>query len=115
MPMPITCDFYCDKILKGRLDVPVYCQNELVFSFHHSNPIWEHHVVLLPKKHVESLVTLEEADNELLLELMRTAKKIASDIIALCGGARVYTNLGDYQSSKHLHWHIGGGKQLRPY
>jgi histidine triad (HIT) family protein len=50
-----------------------------------------------------------------LLELLRTAKVIASDIMALCGGARVYNNLGEYQSSKHLHWHIGGGKQLRPY
>jgi hypothetical protein len=31
------------------------------------------------------------------------------------GACRVYTNLGDYQSSKHLHWHIGCGTQLRPY
>ena len=29
------------------------------------------------KKHIESLLTLEEADNDLLLELMRTAKMIA--------------------------------------
>lgn len=114
MTTPI-CDYYCDQILKGIVDVPVYCENEQVFAFHHTNPIWEHHVVLLPKKHVESLVTLEEADNEILLELMRTAKKIAGEIMATCGGARVYTNLGEYQSSKHLHWHIGGGKQLRPY
>lgn len=113
--MHTTCDFYCDQILTGRLDVPVCFENELVFAFHHTNPIWEHHVVLLPKRHVESLVALEEADNDLLLELMRTAKSIASQIMATSGGARVYTNLGDYQSSKHLHWHIGGGAQLRPY
>jgi histidine triad (HIT) family protein len=40
---------------------------------------------------------------------------IAGDFMARFGAARVYTNLGDYQSSKHLHWHIGCGKQLRPY
>ena len=110
-----SCDFYCAQILSGRLAVPVCLENELVFAFHHTNPIWEHHVVLLPRKHIESPVTLEEADNVLLLELMRAAKAIAADFMALAGGARVYTNLGDYQSSKHLHWHIGAGAQLRPY
>lgn len=110
-----SCDFYCDKILGGAAAVPVYFQNDKVFAFHHTNPIWENHVVLLPKKHVESLLTLGEEDDELLLELMRTAKAIAADLMARCGGARVYTNLGDYQSSKHLHWHIGSGRQLRPY
>ncbi|MCM0080846.1 HIT domain-containing protein [Geomonas sp. Red32] len=109
------CDFYCDKILSGVVPVPVCFENEQVFAFHHTNPIWENHVVLLPKKHVESLITLEEADNELLLELMRAAKAIAGDFMARFGAARVYTNLGEYQSSKHLHWHIGSGKQLRPY
>ena len=110
-----TCDFYCDQILTGKLEVPICFENELVFAFHHTNPIWEQHVVLLPKQHVESFLTLDEADNALLLELMRTAKRIASDIMEKSGGARVYTNLGAYQSSKHLHWHVGGGAQLSPY
>ena len=109
------CDFYCDQILRRTLAVRIYFENEQVFAFHHSNPLWEQHIVLLPKKHLESLLSLEEADNDLLLELMRTAKTIAGDFMARFGAARVYTNLGDYQSSKHLHWHIGCGKQLRPY
>ncbi len=109
------CDFYCGKILTGLQVVPVCFENERIFAFHHTNPLWEQHVVLLPKKHIESLLTLEEADNDLLLELMRTARNIAGDFMRRFGAARVYTNLGDYQSSKHLHWHIGSGKQLRPY
>lgn len=108
-------DYYCEKILQGREAVTVYFENEKVFAFHHTNPLWENHVVLLPKKHIESLLTLEEADNELLLELIRTAKMIGADFMRLGGGCRVYTNLGDYQSEKHLHWHIGSGRQLRPY
>lgn len=35
MPNP-TCDFYCEKILNGLLDVPVYFENERVFAFHHT-------------------------------------------------------------------------------
>ncbi len=30
-----TCDFYCDRILKGLPDVPVFFENERVFAFHH--------------------------------------------------------------------------------
>jgi histidine triad (HIT) family protein len=101
--------------LSGLQVVPICFENERVFAFYHSNPLWEHHVVLLPKKHIESLLTLEEADNDLQLELMQTAKMIAGDFMARFGAARVYTNLGEYQSSKHLHWHIGSGRQLRPY
>ncbi|HEU0264787.1 MAG TPA: HIT domain-containing protein [Geobacterales bacterium] len=109
------CEFYCEQILRGRIPVRVYLENERIFAFHHTNPLWEHHVVLLPKRHIESLLTLEEADNDLLLELIASAKKIAADFMASHGACRVYTNLGTYQSSKHLHWHIGCGEQLRPY
>jgi len=109
------CDFYCEKILKGQMEVRICYENERVFAFHHTHPLWENHVVLLPKKHIESLLTLDESDNELLLELISTAKMIAADFMARFGACRVYTNLGAYQSSKHLHWHIGCGEQLRPY
>ena len=88
MTEPI-CDFYCGKILTGLLVVPVYFENKRLFAFHHSNPLWENHVVLLPKKHIESLLTLEETDNALLLELMRTAKMIAGDFMVRFGAARV--------------------------
>ncbi len=109
------CDYYCAKILKGKEPIRIYFENERIFAFHHTNPLWEQHVVLLPKKHIESLLTLEEADNDLLLELIATAKLIAADFMASHGACRVYTNLGTYQSAKHLHWHIGCGAQLRPY
>ena len=109
------CDFYCGRILKGLEEIRVHRENERIFAFHHTNPLWEHHIVLLPKKHIESLLTLEEADNDLLLELVAVAKEIAAEMMAQYGACRVYTNLGSYQSAKHLHWHIGSGAQLRPY
>ena len=51
----------------------------------------------------------------MLLELMRTVKMIAGDLMVRFGVVRFYTNLGYYHSAKHLHWHIGSGKQLRTY
>jgi histidine triad (HIT) family protein len=114
--MPETgCEYYCDRILKGREGIRVHWENERILAFHHTNPLWERHLVLLPKRHIESLLTLEDADNDLLLELISIAKKIAGEFVEQFGACRVYTNLGSYQSAKHLHWHIGCGAQLRPY
>ena len=42
----------------------------------------------------------------------KEGKRIAQ-VVAEHGGARVLTNLGCYQDSKHLHFHINFGAPLR--
>ncbi|WP_017187564.1 HIT domain-containing protein, partial [Alkalibacillus haloalkaliphilus] len=46
-------------------------------------------------------------------ELMGVIQKVAAMVTEENGACRVITNLGDYQDSKHLHWHIVSGEQLR--
>ena len=71
---------------------------------------WETHIVVVPKKHVDSLLT---ADSDLLLELLDVAKTIAAKLMGEKGAARVLTNLGRYQDSKHLHFHVYSGESIR--
>jgi histidine triad (HIT) family protein len=49
----------------------------------------------------------------LLLELFAVIKKVAAQVTEEHGASRVMTNLGDYQDSKHLHFHVIFGKALR--
>ena len=56
---------------------------------------------------------LEESDDDLLIEMLSVVKRIASQVVAEHGGCRVVTNLGRYQDSKHLHWHVSSGAPLR--
>ena len=65
---------------------------------------------MVPKAHVDSLLTVE---NDLLIELLNVAKKVAAQILKEKGAARVLTNLGDYQDSKHLHFHVYSGGRTR--
>ena len=58
------------------------------------------------------MIALEEGDNEILLELLSVIKKIAAQVTSEYGACRVITNLGEYQDSKHLHWHLVFGKPL---
>lgn len=109
----MTEDFYCDEVLSGKTKVNKVLETENVLAYHHTRAFWPVHIVAIPKKHISSLITLEEDDNELLLELMGVIKKVAAKVTKESGSCRVLTNLGDYQDSKHLHWHIASGDPLR--
>ncbi len=103
-------DFYCGEVLSGRTPVDVVTETERVLAFYHTRPAYPVHIVVIPKQHVDSLLTLD--DDSLLAELMAVVKHAASLVVRDQGAARVITNLGDYQDSKHLHWHVISGAAL---
>src|SRR6185295_19138304 len=109
----MTNDFYCDEVLSGRTPVPKVLETAEVLAFHHTRPFYPVHVVVIPKRHIDSLLTLEEQDNDILFELMSIIRKVAVQIVDEHGACRVLTNLGNYQESKHLHWHVASGQPLR--
>jgi histidine triad (HIT) family protein len=106
-------DFYCDEALSGRAPINKVIETDNVLAFHHTRPFWPVHIVVIPKRHINSLLALEAGDERLLIEIFEVIKKIAAQVTAEHGGARVLTNLGKYQDSKHLHFHINFGDQLR--
>jgi len=105
----MTGDFYCDEVLSGRTPVKVVRETSNVLAYHLTRPFWPVHIVVIPKRHICSLLTLEESDDALLLELLRVVREVAHDVLAEHGACRVLTNLGKYQDSKHLHWHVSFG------
>ena len=102
-------DFYCEEVFSGKTPVEKVLETERVLAYHHTRPFWETHIVVVPKGHVDSLLTVE---SDLLSELLDVAKKVASKIVEEKGAARVLTNLGAYQDSKHLHFHVYSGERL---
>jgi histidine triad (HIT) family protein len=107
----MTEDFYCDEVLSGRTPVEKVFESDTVLAYHHTRPFWPVHVVVIPKVHVGSLLTID--DNKLLIELMDAVKSVAAKVVDEHGAARVLTNLGRYQDSKHLHFHVLSGEQIR--
>jgi len=109
----MTEDFYCEEVLSGRTAVHKVYETGNVLAYHHTRPFYPVHIVTIPKRHIASLLTLEPSDNELLIELMDVVKKVAAQVQAEHGACRVLTNLGKYQDSKHLHFHVFYGEPLR--
>ncbi|MAF64751.1 MAG: HIT family hydrolase [Planctomycetes bacterium] len=109
----MTDDFYCDEVLSGRTPVEVVWETDEVLAFHHTRPFWPVHVVVVPRRHVPSLTDLGEGGEELLAAVLAVVRRVAADIEARHGSCRVLTNLGDYQDSKHLHFHVSHGLPSR--
>lgn len=111
--MRLSDDFYCDEVLSGNTAVDIVFETSNILAYHHTKPFYPVHIVVIPKRHIPSLITLNDDDNELLLELLSVVKTVAKDVMNHHGACRVLTNLGDYQDSKHLHWHVAFGEPLR--
>ena len=103
-------DFYCDQVFSGKTPVKKVVETENVLAYHHTRPFWPVHIVVVPKQHIDSLLTVKD---ELLIELMDVAKKVAKMVLDEHGAARVITNLGKYQDSKHLHFHVISGSEYK--
>lgn len=109
----MTEDFYCENVLSGKINVDVVHETENVLAYHHTRPFWDTHIVVIPKRHISSLLTLESGDDAVLLELFSVIRIVAGKVVNQKGAARVITNLGKYQESKHLHFHVCSGERLR--
>lgn len=105
-------DFYCEEVLSGRTPVEVVQETDRVLAYHHTKPHWPVHIVVIPKMHIPSLTDLGGLEEQILLDLMQVVREVSASVTKSQGGARVLTNLGCYQDSKHLHFHINHGTPL---
>jgi histidine triad (HIT) family protein len=108
-----TEDFYCDEALSGRTPVEVVLDTDAVLAFRHTRPFWPVHIVVVPKRHVPSLIDLGGAGQSVVHEVLSVVQEVARRVTAEHGACRVLTNLGEYQDSKHLHFHVSHGAPLR--
>jgi histidine triad (HIT) family protein len=109
----VTADFYCDEVLSGHTAVEIVIETPRILAFYHPQPVYPVHIIVIPRQHIASLIALESQDAPLLLEMLDIIKRIVLQIVEEHGACRVITNLGDYQETKHLHWHIISGERLQ--
>lgn len=106
-------DFYCDEVLNGKTPVKAVMETSHVLAFHHTRPFYEEHIVVIPKKHIPSIITVEHDEMDLMMEIFEVIQKVAKDMNREFGACTVSTNIGEYQTNKHMHWHVHYGKRLR--
>jgi len=101
------------KIIKGEIPSAKVYEDENVYAFKDINPQAPVHILVVPKKHIESCDKIDETNCSAVSDIFRAIPVIANGA-GLEKGYRVITNCGEHgcQSVKHLHFHVLGGKQL---
>ena len=102
------------KIVNKEIPSTIVYEDEDILAFNDINPVTPVHILVIPKKHIESLAEIKEEDEKLIGKIHTTIKKIANQVGILDKGFRVIVNCGEDggQEVKHLHFHILGGKKL---
>ena len=89
-------------------------EDDQIFAIHDVNPVAPIHVLIIPKKKIETINDINDDDKELIGHMFLTAKKIAFEIGIKDDGYRVVfnTNKDGGQSVYHIHLHLLGGRQM---
>ena len=98
------------KIANKEIKSDIVYENDKVLVFRDINPQAPVHLLLIPKKHVSSIVDIDQLDCEEVFELLKTISVIAKETSLVKSGFRVVSNTGSSagQSVNHLHFHILG-------
>ena len=102
------------KIIKGEIPSELVYEDDKVIAFNDINPAAPIHILVIPKKHIESLLDLSEEDSNLIAHIYQTINKIAKDKGFASQGFRVIANCGkdSGQEVMHIHFHVLAGKTL---
>jgi histidine triad (HIT) family protein len=97
------------KIAKGEIPSVKVFENKKIIAFNDINPKAKVHILVVPKKHIESVKHLEKIDGSLVAELIFAAQKIAKE--KNLSGYKLVINVGREggQLVDHLHLHLLSG------
>ena len=101
------------SIIKGDIPSKKAYEDEICYAFHDIAPQAPVHVLVVPKKHIESADCINSENSHFVTAIFEAIPEIAKTV-GLVNGYRVITNVGEdgCQSVKHLHFHILGGRKL---
>jgi histidine triad (HIT) family protein len=105
---------FCN-IVEGKIPSNILYQDNEIVAFADANPQAPTHILIIPREHIQSLNTIDDADMPLLIRMIRVAQQIAKDRGIYDKGYRLVINTGKEggQVIQHLHLHILGGRQLK--
>ncbi len=102
------------RIVAGEIPADILYQDEEVIAFRDINPLAPTHLLIIPRKHISSLVHLSEAESPLMGHMVSIANQLAKREGVSESGYRLTINCGEQggQLVPHLHMHLLGGRQL---
>ena len=103
------------KIVSKEAKANIIYQDEQVTAFRDVNPVAPTHILIVPNRHIDSVGTMETADEQVVGRIFSVARRLAEQEGISTGGYRMITNTGPHggQTVFHLHVHLIGGQRMR--
>ena len=102
------------KIIKGDIPSEKVYEDEEILAFKDINPAAPIHILVIPKKHIDSLAQIEKEDEKILGKIHGVINQIAKEQGFIKDGYRLIVNCGKDagQEVMHLHFHVLAGQKF---
>lgn len=102
------------QIASGEAPAQILRFTPEVVAFRDLHPQAPTHVLVIPRKHISSLASLEDQDAGLVGKVLTVARDLARELGIERTGYRMVINHGPHggQSVFHLHLHLLGGRSM---
>ncbi|MDA8198277.1 MAG: histidine triad nucleotide-binding protein [Thermaerobacter sp.] len=102
------------QIVAGELPAERLYEDDDTLAFPDLRPRAPHHLLVIPKRHVDSLASTNDDDWAVVAACLHTVQRVARDRGLDTAGYRVVSNIGSDggQTVNHLHWHVLGGRLM---
>lgn len=107
-------DTLFDKIIRHEIPADILYEDDEVMALRDIHPVAPVHVLIIPKRPIESIAKMEDEDALLIGKMHLVARDMAVKLGVAETGYRLVTNSGDNSGRevKYLHLHLIGGKFL---
>lgn len=101
------------KLANGVIPTNMVYEDEYVAAFNDLNPQAPVHILVVPKKHYDNVLSVENGDT-IISKIYDAINKIAEAQGFAKEGFRIINNCGENagQTVMHMHFHILAGKKL---
>ena len=102
------------RIASGEIPSDVVYKDDQIVAFSDINAKAPTHILVVPRKHIETVAHLTDDDTMLAGHLIAVANRLAKEQGISAKGYRLIINCGadGGQEVPHLHLHLLGGRQM---
>ena len=103
------------RIVSKEISSQLVYEDDRCIAFEDINPQAPIHILVVPRKHLDSLAHATTVDNNLLAHLLITVNQLAMKKEVADTGYRTVVNTGlmGGQTVQHLHLHLLAGRPMR--
>jgi len=96
--------------MSAVLPVKRLYETPTLLAFYHPKPVYPVHILLVPKKAIESPLHLGETDQDFLVDVFEAVRVLVGELALAEKGYRLVLNGGAYQDMAQLHFHLISGE-----